>query len=95
VTLADPRVEQPSVRRYYLVPSATTAAEGKSAALDVLAQALGSGSQFAALSRARHGQASSRCRAGAWYQGTALDRDAVRASRPIRRPGSNSRRSRR
>src|SRR6201985_3385508 len=28
VTLADPRVEQPGVRRYYLVPSATTAAAG-------------------------------------------------------------------
>src|SRR6516165_5243683 len=28
VTLADPRVEQPGLRRYYLVPSATTAAAG-------------------------------------------------------------------
>ena len=36
VTLADPRVEQPGLRRYYLVPSATTAAAGESAALDVL-----------------------------------------------------------
>jgi zinc protease len=44
VTLADPRVEQPSLRRYYLVPSATTAAAGESAALDVLAQLMGSGS---------------------------------------------------
>ncbi|WP_408612833.1 M16 family metallopeptidase [Bradyrhizobium symbiodeficiens] len=44
VTLADPRVEQPSMRRYYLVPSATTAAAGESAALDVLAQLMGSGS---------------------------------------------------
>lgn len=44
VTLADPRVEQPSMRRYYLVPSATTAAAGESAALDVLAQLIGSGS---------------------------------------------------
>src|SRR6187399_21298 len=44
VTLADPRVEQPSLRRYYLVPSATTAAAGESAALDVLAQLMGGGS---------------------------------------------------
>ncbi|MGY4598663.1 zinc protease [Bradyrhizobium sp. GM22.5] len=44
VTLADPRVEQPGLRRYYLVPSATTAAAGESAALDVLAQLMGSGS---------------------------------------------------
>jgi zinc protease len=41
--LADPRVEQPNLRRYYLVPSATTAAAGESAALDVLAQLMGSG----------------------------------------------------
>jgi zinc protease len=44
VTLADPHVEQPTVKRYYLVPSATTAAPGESAALDVLAQLMGSGS---------------------------------------------------
>jgi zinc protease len=44
VTLSDPRVEQPSLRRYYLVPSATTAAAGESAALDVLAQLMGGGS---------------------------------------------------
>ena len=44
VTLADPRVEQPSVNRYYLVPSATTAKPGESEALDVLAHVLGSGS---------------------------------------------------
>ncbi|OKO67124.1 insulinase family protein, partial [Bradyrhizobium sp. AS23.2] len=42
--LADPRVEQPGLRRYYLVPSATTAAAGESAALDVLARLMGSGS---------------------------------------------------
>src|SRR5580698_9142064 len=44
VTFADPRVEQPKVTRYYLVPSATTAAPGESAALDVLGQLIGSGS---------------------------------------------------
>src|SRR4051794_23367292 len=37
VTLSDPRVEQAGLRRYYLVPSATTAAKAESAALDVLA----------------------------------------------------------
>ena len=37
MTLADPRVEQPEHEaRYYLVPSATTAAAGESPALDVL-----------------------------------------------------------
>src|SRR3982075_3701096 len=44
VTLADPRVEQSSVKRYYLVPSAATAAAGESPALDVLAQLMGGGS---------------------------------------------------
>src|ERR1700744_3658391 len=44
VTLADPRVEQPAVKRYYLVPSSTTAASGESPALDVLAQLMGGGS---------------------------------------------------
>ncbi len=43
VTLADPRVEQPAVKRYYLVPSSTTAAAGESPALDVLAQLMGGG----------------------------------------------------
>jgi len=44
VTLADPRVEQPAVKRSYLVPSSTTAAAGESPALDVLAQLMGGGS---------------------------------------------------
>jgi zinc protease len=44
VTLSDPRVEQPSLKRFYLVPSATTAAPGESPALEVLAQLIGSGS---------------------------------------------------
>ncbi|MBT1517120.1 insulinase family protein [Bradyrhizobium sp. SRL28] len=43
VTLSDPRVEQPTWRRSYLVPSATTAAAGESPALDVLAQLMGGG----------------------------------------------------
>ena len=72
VTLADPRVEQRSVRRYYLVPSAKTAAEGESPALDVLAQALGSGST-SLLYRALVIDRQLAVSAGAWYQGTALD----------------------
>src|SRR5450755_3004268 len=43
VTLSDPHVEQPGLRRFYLVPSSTTSsAEGP--ALDVLAQLMGGGS---------------------------------------------------
>ena len=44
VTLADPLVTQPSVQRYYLVPSYTTAKPGESEALEVLSHILGRGS---------------------------------------------------
>ena len=38
-----PRVEQPSLNRYYLAPSRTTAKPGESEALEVLAHVLGTG----------------------------------------------------
>src|SRR5947208_14210833 len=72
VTLADPRVEQTGVRRYYLVPSATTAAKGESAALDVLAQLMGNGSN-SYLYRALVIDKPLAVNASASYQGTALD----------------------
>lgn len=72
VTLSDARVEQPSVRRYYLVPSATTAAAGESPALDVLAQLMGGGSN-SYLYRALVVDQPLAVSAGAGYQGTSLD----------------------
>lgn len=72
VTLADPRVEQPSVRRTYLVPSATTATAGEGPALDVLAQLIGGGSN-SYLYRALVIDKPLAVNAGAGYQGTALD----------------------
>ncbi len=72
VTLSDPRVEQTSLRRYYLVPSSTTAAAGESAALDVLAQLLGSGAN-SYLYRSLVIDKQLAISAGAGYQGTALD----------------------
>jgi zinc protease len=72
VTLSDPRVEQPDLRRYYLVPSATTAAPGESAALDVLAQLMGSGSN-SYLYRALVVDQPLAVSASAGYQGTSLD----------------------
>lgn len=72
VTLADPRVEQPTMRRYYLVPSAVSAAPTESAALEVLAQLMGSGSN-AYLYRALVVDKPLAVSAGAWYQGTAID----------------------
>jgi zinc protease len=72
VTLADPRVEQPGLRRYYLVPSAITAAHGESEALEVLAQLLGSGSN-SYLYRALVVDKPLAVSANAWYQDTSID----------------------
>jgi zinc protease len=72
VTLSDARVEQPSLRRYYLVPSATTAAAGESPALDVLAQLMGGGSN-SYLYRALVVDRPLAVNANASYQGTSLD----------------------
>jgi zinc protease len=72
VTFADPRVEQASLRRYYLVPSATTAAAGESQALDVLGQLIGGGAN-SYLYRALVIDKQLAINAGASYQGTALD----------------------
>jgi zinc protease len=72
VTLSDPRVEQPGIRRYYLVPSATTAAAGESPALDVLAQLMGGGSN-SYLYRALVIDRPLAVSASAGYQGTSLD----------------------
>ena len=72
VTLADPHVEQTSVKRYYLAPSAATAAAGESPALDVLAQLMGGGSN-SYLYRALVVDRPLAVSAGAGYQGTSLD----------------------
>ncbi|MBI3701902.1 MAG: insulinase family protein [Afipia sp.] len=72
VTLADPRVEQSSVRRYFLVPSAVTASPEESAALEVLAQLMGNGSN-SYLYRALVVDKKVAVSVGAWYQSTAID----------------------
>jgi zinc protease len=72
VTLSDARVEQSGLRRYYLVPSAATAAAGESPALDVLAQLMGNGSN-SYLYRALVIDRPLAVSAGAGYQGTSLD----------------------
>jgi len=72
VTLADPRVEQPSLRRLYLVPSAVTAAATESEALEVLAQLMGGGMN-GYLFRALAIEQKIAISANAWYQGTAID----------------------
>jgi zinc protease len=72
VTLADPRVTQPSVSRYYLVPSSTTARPGESEALDILAHILGRGSNSRLYQALVVGKGIA-VNAGASYDGTALD----------------------
>ncbi len=72
VTLADPRVEQPSVSREYLAPSETSAKPGESEALDVLAHVLGSGAN-SRLYRTLVVDKGMALSAGAFYSGTALD----------------------
>jgi zinc protease len=72
VTLADSRVEQPSLSRSYLVPSEITAKPGESEALDVLAHVLGSGAN-SRLYRTLVVDKAIALNAGAYYTGTALD----------------------
>ncbi len=72
LTLADPRVEQPSLTREYLAPSFATAKKGESEALEVLAHILGTGSN-SRLYRALVVEKGVAINAGAWYQSTALD----------------------
>jgi zinc protease len=72
LTLADPRVEQPSVSRSYLVPSFKTAKKGESEALEVLAHILGNGSNSRLYSELVMGKGTA-VAAGAWYDSTAID----------------------
>jgi len=72
VTLADPRVEQPRVTRYYLAPANATAKDGEGEALDVLTHVLGNGSN-SRLYRALVIEKGIALSAGAYYSSTALD----------------------
>ena len=69
---AGPRVEQPGLRRYYLVPSSVTATPAQGAALEVLAQLMGTGSN-SLLYRALVVDKPLAVSASAWYQGTGVD----------------------
>ena len=72
VTMADPRVAQPTLQRSYLVPSSTTAKPGEAQALDVLAHVLGNG-ETSRLYRTLVVDQHVATGAGGWYQGTSLD----------------------
>jgi zinc protease len=72
VTLADPRVTQPSMSRYYLAPSYTSGRPGEAEAIDVLTHILGRGANSRLYQKlvVTDGIA---VNAGATYYGTALD----------------------
>jgi zinc protease len=72
IELADARVAQPSLQRYYLVPSGATAKPGEAEAIDVLAHVLGGGTT-SRLYNTLVVERSVAVSAGAWYQDGALD----------------------
>jgi zinc protease len=73
VTLADPRVAQPSLQRTYLAPSYATAKPGEAEAIEILSQILGGGAT-SRLYRTLVIDKAIATSAGAWYQSAALDR---------------------
>jgi len=72
VTVADPRVAQPTLERSYLVPCYRTAKPGEGEALDVLAHILGSGST-SRLYRFLVAERGLATNAAAYYSGTSFD----------------------
>lgn len=72
LTLADPKVEQPSLTRIYVVPSYATARPGEAEALEVLAHLLGGG-PTSLLYRRLVMEEKIAVAAGAYYMGAALD----------------------
>ncbi len=72
VTLADPRVTQPTVSRYYLVPSSTSGRPGETETLDLLTHILGRGAN-SRLYQTLVVDKGIAVNAGASYDGTALD----------------------
>jgi zinc protease len=72
VTLADPRVTQPSLSRYYLSPSYTSGRPGEAEAIDIMTHILGRGANSRLYQKlvVESGTAVS---AGASYYGTSLD----------------------
>ncbi|MRG56242.1 insulinase family protein [Phyllobacterium sp. SYP-B3895] len=72
VSLADPRVSQPSFQKMWLAPSYTNAKPGEAEALDLLSEILG-GSSRSRIYQALVVKDGSAASAGAFYQGGSLD----------------------
>ena len=72
LSVADPKVEQPTLQRLYLTPSCITAREGECHALELLAEVLGGGAT-SYLYRKLVLETGVAVNAGAWYMGSAID----------------------
>lgn len=72
VSLADPRVSQPSFQKMWLAPSYTNAKPGEAEALDLLSEILG-GSARSRIYQTLVVKDGSAASAGAYYQGSSLD----------------------
>ena len=72
LAVADPKVEQPTLQRLYLVPSSRTGDGRDSAALELLAEMLGGG-PTSYLYRKLVLERGLAVNAGAWYMGSAID----------------------
>jgi zinc protease len=72
LSVADAKVEQPTLQRLYLVPSSRTARNGEAHALEVLAELLGGG-PTSHLYRTLVLESGRAVNAGAWYMGSAID----------------------
>jgi zinc protease len=70
--VSDPKVEQPTLQRLYLVPSSRTAEGRDSAALELLAELLGGG-PTSHLYRKLVLERGVSVNAGAWYMGSSID----------------------
>ena len=72
ISVADPKVEQPTFQRLYLVPSCITARDGEGHALELFAELLGGGAT-SYLYRQLVLEQGIAVNAGAWYMGSAID----------------------
>ena len=72
ISVADAKVEQPTLQRLYLTPSCMTARDGECHALELLAEVLGGGATSYLYRRLVLDEGVA-VNAGAWYMGSAMD----------------------
>lgn len=75
LTMADPRVAQPFIRRNYLAPERNIGDQKQAAALTILAEVLGGSGTTSVLTRALSFESNTAVYASAYYDGTSVDPD--------------------